>query len=111
MGCYRILILPHGSLLGIEAWETEHLLLEDTEVLIGELAHEELLGIARIAGILITVFHRSHTHVELLLGNTQGLAELHRIKTVTRLIHHHHNVVRRLVIHNQLPMTIGDITT
>ena len=111
MGCDRILILAHRSLLGIETREAEHLLLEDTEVLIGELTHEELLRVARIARVLITILHRGHTGIKLFLGDAQGLTELHRIETVTRLVHHHHDIVRRLIEHHQFTMAISDVST
>ena len=111
MGSYRILILAHRSFLGIETRKAEHLLLENAIVLIGELTHKELLRIARITRVLIAVFHRCHTHIELFLGDTQGLTELHRVKSVACLVHHHHDVIRRLIKHHQLPMAIHDVTT
>ena len=44
VGCHVILVLSHAAPLYIEAREPVHLLLEDTEVLVAELTHEELLG-------------------------------------------------------------------
>ena len=44
------------------------------------------------------------------MRNAQSIAELKGIETPLNLVHHHHDVVRRLVIHHQLSMTIKDST-
>ena len=46
MGGIGILILAYGAALDVEAWEAEHLLAEDGEVVLVELRHEDLLGVA-----------------------------------------------------------------
>ena len=80
MGGHRKLILAHGTLLNIEARETEHLLLESAEILVGELTQEHLFRKTRITRIAVTVLHGSHTLVELITGDTQGITELQRVK-------------------------------
>ena len=107
MGTVRILVLAYGAPLYVEAWEAVHLLLKDTEVLVGELVHEYLLGEARVARILGTVLDIVHALVELVLGNAQSLAELHRVEPVLRLVHHHHDIVGGLVEHQQLSVTVA----
>ena len=52
MCCHGILVLTYASALDIDTRESEHLLVENAEVLVGQLAHEELLGEAGVSGIL-----------------------------------------------------------
>ena len=111
MGTHRILILAHAALLDIEARETEHLLLKDTEVLIRELAHENLLGETRITRITVTILDSSHATVEFLTGNAKCLAELKGIEATLDFIHHHHDIISRLVIHQQFTCSVENGTT
>ncbi len=111
MGGVWIGVFSHASLLHIEAWKSEHLLLEHTEVLVGELCHEELLGVSRIARVLVAVLDVVHSLDKPFLGDAQRIAEVHRIETTALLVHHHHDVVRRLVIDHQLAISIIDGTT
>ena len=111
MGAHRILILAHAALLNIEARETEHLLLKDTEILIRELAHEYLLGETRIARITVAVLDSCHATVEFLTGNAKCLAELKGIEATLDFIHHHHDIISRLVIHQQFTSSVENGTT
>ena len=70
MGCHGILVLTDGTFLYIEARKTEHLLLEDAKVLVGELAQEHLFRKARVTRITVTVLHGCHTLVELFTRDT-----------------------------------------
>ena len=108
VGGNRILVLADGASLDVEARETEHFLLEYGEVLVRQLTHKDLLRKSRIAGILVAVLDVFHPAVELLTADVQRLAEVQRVQMVFRLVHHHHDVVGRLVIHQQLAVTVGD---
>ena len=111
MGSVWIDIFSHASLLHIETGEPEHLLLEDAEVLVRKLTHEELLGISRVSGILASVLDGLHSLLESLLGNAQGVAEVHRIQTSLLLLHHHHDIIGRRIIHHQLAVSVVDSAT
>ena len=111
VGGIRIGILSHTSLLHIEARETEHLLLEHAEVLVGELRHEELLGVSRITRVLVAILDVVHSLDKPLLGDAQRVAEVHRIEASALLVHHHHDVVGRLVVYHQLAVPIVDGST
>ena len=73
MGGVGIFILADGAFLHIETRKAEHLLIEDTVILIVDLAHEELLGETRISRILVAVLDLIHALDEILLGNAQRL--------------------------------------
>ena len=49
--------------------------------------------------------------VKFLSCNIQGCTEVKGVKMILRLIHHHHNVIGRLVIHQQLTVSIRNDTT
>ena len=110
VGCQRILVLADGALLDIEARKTEHLFLEYREVLVRELAHEELLRKARITGILAAVLDGFHAVVELLAGDVEALTQLQRVEAPVGLVHDDHDVVGWLVVHQQLAVAVGDDT-
>ena len=103
-----ILILSDAALLYVETREAEHLLAETAELLVRELAHEYLLRIARVAGILRVVLDVVHPLDEKLLGDAERLAELCRVNTSALLVHNHHDVVSGLVIYEELAVTVGD---
>ena len=111
MGCVRIGIFSHASFLNIEARETEHLFLEYREILVRQLAHKELLRISGITRILGTVLDGFHTLVKLFPCNSQGIAEVQGIESSFLLFHHNHDVIRRLVIHHQLAVTVVNGST
>ena len=111
VGCHTALVAAHTTLLHIEAGEAEHLLLKDAEVLVAELTEEELLGESRVAGIAVTVLDGLHPAVELFLRDVQGIAELHRVQTILGLVHHHHNIIGRLIVDHQLAVAVGDDAT
>ena len=69
------------------------------------------MRITRVSGILIPVFDIVHAGDKLLLRNTEGIAELHRIESATLLVHDHHDIVGMLVIYQQLTRPIGDHAT
>ena len=108
VGGIRILILPDAAALDVEARETVHLLLEHGELLVGELAHENLLGEPRVAWVQSAVGDGVHAVVELLTSNVEGIAELSGIESAACLVHDDHDVVGRLVEHQQLAVAVGD---
>ena len=111
MGCIRIGIFSHASLLHIEARESEHFFLEYAEVLVRQLRHEKLLRISGISRILTAVLDILHSLFKSLLGDAQRTAEVEGVESALLLLHHHHQVVGRLVIHHQLSVSIVDGTT
>ena len=111
MGSHVVIVLSDRSFLDVEAGKAEHLLLENAKVLIRQLTHEQLLCIAGVAGITVAVLHSSHPLVELVATDAQCLTEIQCVKPVPHLIHHNHNVIRRLIEHHQFAVTVGDITT
>ena len=111
MGSKGEFVLADRATLDIKAWETEHLLLKYGEVLVAELAHEHLLRKARIARILVAILDGSHTTVEFFTRNIHHIAEIGSIQVVLGLVHHHHNVVGRLIIDQQLTVAVVDTTT
>ena len=108
MGGMRILVLADAALLHVEAREAEHLLLEHAELLVGELAHEELLREARVAGILRTVLDVVHALYEEFLRDAQRLAELQRVEVPALFVHDDHDVVGGLVVDEELSVSVGD---
>ena len=111
MGCIRIGIFSDGTFLDIETGESEHLLLEHTEIPVAQLPHKKLLSIARIARVLRAVLDIVHSLDKKLFRNTQRITEIHRIKPAALLVHDHHQIVRRLIIHQQLTITVVNGTT
>ena len=110
MSRHGILILSHATLLHIETRKAEHLLLKDTKVLVAKLTDKQLLSETRVTRITVTILHDGHPTIELFLCNAQRMTELRRINPVLCLVHHHHNVIGWLVIHQQFPMAVSDIT-
>ena len=108
MGSKGVLILSDGTTLDVETGETEHLLLEDGEVLVRQLTHEYLLCETRIAGVLVAVLNGFHPTVKLLATDVQRLTEVERVEVVFGFVHHHHDVVGRLIVHQQLAVTVSD---
>ena len=106
-----ILILTDATTLDIKTGEPEHLLLEDTEILVAQLRQEQLLRKARITRIFRFILDGGHPAVELFTRDIQGFTQIKGIQMILRLIHHHHDVVGRLVKHQQLAVSVGDITT
>ena len=49
--------------------------------------------------------------VEIFASDIQRLAKIKGIKTILRLVHYHHDVISRLVIHQQLTITVVDAAT
>ena len=81
----------------VKAMETEQLFLKDTKFVECHLCHEQLLGIWRIARILVAILDGVHSLVKLLAGDAKRVAEVECVQ-VLHLTHHHHDVVSRLVV-------------
>ena len=111
MGGIGVLILTYGTALDVETWEAEHFLAEDGEVLFIELGHEGLLGVTRVARILVAVLDSLHATDEHLLSDAEGLTEVEGVDMVARFVHHHHDVISWLVIHQEFALTIVDNTS
>ena len=108
VGSIWILVLADAALLHVKSREAEHLLLEHTELLVGELAHEELLREPRIARILRAVLDVVHALDEEFLGDAQCFAELQRVEASALLVHDDHDVVSGLVVDEKLSIAVGD---
>ena len=102
-----ILVLPDASFLHIEARKAKHLLTKHTEILVVYLCHEELLRKAGVSRILSRVLDIVHALDKIVFGDAQSLAEVKRVKVPFLLVHHHHDVVGRLVIDKQFAVTIA----
>ncbi len=100
-------ILPGGAFLHAEPLETEKLFAEQGELLSRNLRHEELRRIARIAGIAGRVFYLLHALDVVLAAYAHGLAKIKRVHAAL-VVHHYHNVVGRLVVHEYTPLAIED---
>ena len=108
VGGVRVLVLADAALLHVEAGEAEYLLLEAAELPVGNLAHEQLLGVTGVPGVLRAVLDGGHARVELLAGDANRAAELGRVEPPARLVHHHHDVVGRLVVDHEPALAVGD---
>ncbi len=108
MGGIGVLILTDGASLDVEAGEAEEFLTEDGEVLLVELGHEDLLGVARIAGVLVAVLDVGHSLDEVFLGDAEGIADVEGVDMVACLIHHDHDVEGRLVIDEEFAVAVVD---
>ena len=103
-----VMILPDSPSLYIKTGEAEHLFLKRTEILITQMAHEQLLGETRITLLLL---YKVHPLVEIVHRDVQRLAKRDRIEPSALLILHHHDVVSRLIINHQLAVAVGNDTT
>jgi hypothetical protein len=103
-----VFVLADAAFLNIETGETVHLLLQHTEIVVGELTPEHLFCETGVTGVLRTIFDGLHTFVELLAGDAQGFAEFKGVEVVLGFIHHHHDIVRGLVIDQQLAVAVFD---
>ena len=92
----------------VKAGILEHLLLEHAEVFLCQLAHEELLGEARIARVFVAVLDGCHAAVELFACDVQRLTEIKGVQSALGFVHDHHNVVGWLVEYQQLAVAVGD---
>ena len=106
----RISILADISFSHTETTETKQFFLQDGIFHGRNLIHEQLLSVGRIAWILSTVLDGSHLVVELLTCDFQSFAKIERVQ-ILHLTHGHHEVVSRLVEHQQLSVTVVDITS
>ena len=111
MGGIGVFVAAHAAALHIEAGEAEGFFLEEAEILVGELRHEHLLGVGRVAGILALVAHGGDAGVELLAADVQRLAELQRVEVAAGLVLDDHDVIAGLVVDEQLAVAVGDDAT
>ena len=99
--------MPYAALLDVKSWEAEYLFLESAALLSGQLAHEELLGVAAVARIAAPVFDFHHATLVPVAGDAKALAEVERIDAQL-LVHHYHKVIGGLVVHQQFAVAVGD---
>ena len=111
MCAIRILVLPNGAFLDVETREAEHLLTKDAEVLVINLRHEQLLCETRIARVLSRVLDIVHALDEIFFCDAKRLTEVKRVKMATLLVHDHHDIVGRLIVHQQLSVAISNDAT
>ena len=109
MGSIGMTVLTDASFLDIEAREPEQLLLKTAELLGGKLAHEKLLGKGAVSRITPQIPDFSHPALVPFPVNMQALTQVQRIHA-NLLVHNHHHVIGRLIVHQQLPVTVGDDT-
>ena len=105
MGSIRIFIFPDCTVLNIKTRKFIQFFLQNTAFLCGEVIHEHLRDIGRIAGIQPPVLNFSYTFYKQLFCNTEDIAEIKRIERLN-LTHNQHDFIRRLVINQQLPVAI-----
>ena len=103
----RGLVLTDGTTLHIKTGKTEQLFLKHAELLGRQLAHEKLLGVTRITGIAVPVLDFVHPLDIIFLGYSEARTQIQRVHPLL-LVHDHHNVIRRLVVDQQLPVAVGD---
>ena len=60
--------------------------------------------VSRILGIVLDIVHALY---EKLLGNAETLAEFGGVESSALFVHHHHDVVSGLVVHEELALTVG----
>ena len=87
--------------------ETKEFLLENAEIFRGNLSHEKLLGVGRVARILFVVLDDSHTFIELLFCDAQRVTEIKGVE-IGDFTHNHHNVVGGLIVNQQFAITVVD---
>ena len=97
----------HRTLLDRETIETKQLLAKLRKLVRRYLAHEELRRVARIAEILRRVFDFRHSADIFFARDAHRPAEVGRVDPVL-ILHRHQDVVRGLIVHQQLPVPIGD---
>ncbi len=106
----RILILTDGTRTDLKATVFEHSLLQLGIVLYRELCGKGLLRIAGITWILRAVLDLSHSVIEHLDGDTKRITEVQGIEFL-HFAHGHHKVISRLIVNQQLTITVIDHAT
>ena len=110
MGSDGTLVLPYGALLYIKTRIMEQLFAESGKLLYRKLRHEQLLRVATVTGVASGVFDFLHTLDIPLLVDAQITTHAQRVHSHL-LAHHHHDVISRLIVHQELPLTVAYGTT
>ena len=95
-------VVANGAFFNGEAFEAEEFLAENGELLCGNLAHEELRRIARIADFRLDFVHALDIEI---FRDANGLAKVERIDAAL-VVHDDHDVVRRLIVDKEPPFAI-----
>ena len=98
-------ILSDASFLHAEPFEAEEFLSEEGELFGGDLRHEKLWCVARVACVLQRVFDVCHAFDVVLLRDSNGLTEVQRVNSAL-FVHDHHDVIGRLVIDQNLSVSV-----
>ena len=104
---YAVSIAAYDAAFNVKAFELEKFLFNLREFLCRYLAKEQLLGVARIAGVFNAVFYFEHTFYVELLGYAECAAEVERVDSVL-LVHYDVEVVGRFVVNEQFPVAVGN---
>ena len=107
----RVFILAYAALLDIEAREAVGFLLENAELLVGELRHKQLLCVFRIARVFRLVLDITHTAAEIVLSDIERATKLSSVQPPLLLVHHNHDVIRRLIVDQQFTIAVTYITS
>ena len=100
-------VVADGAVFDREALEAEQLLPEDGKLFGRDLPEEELGRVAGVAGIFPPVLDFGHALDVFLFGDADGSAEVERVHALL-LFHDDHDVVRRLVVDEQLAAAVHD---
>ena len=100
-------VATHRPLLGRKTVEAKQLFAKLRELVGRNLAHKQLRRVARVARILLRIFDFRHPLHVLLPRDAHRAAEIGRVDAVL-VLHRHQDVVRRFVVHEQLPVTVRD---
>ena len=105
MGAYVAGVLPGCAFLDAETLETEQLFAEERKFLGGNLGHEQLWGVARVARIFGRVFNVGHAFDVVLLGDAYCLAKVECVDAPL-VVHHNHYVIRWFVVDEQPALAV-----
>ena len=110
MGTMVCGVASYGALTNIETMKAEEFFLKNAILLRRNLWHEKLLGVSGVARVLVAILDDCHPLVELFLSDAERPAKVECVK-VLHLAHDHHDVVGRLIIYQQLTITVIDDAT
>lgn len=105
MGADAAGVLACAALFDAEAFEAEQLFAEEREFLCGNLGHEKLWRVTRIARILVPVLDGLHSLDIVLLGDAHSGTEVEGVDSAL-VVHHHHDVVRRFVVDQKFSVAV-----
>ena len=100
-------VATHRTLFDRETVEAKQLFAKLRKLVRRNLAHEQLRRVARIARILRRIFDLLHSSDVVFARDAHRVAEVRRVDPVL-VLHRHEDVVRGLVVHQQLPVPIRD---